>query len=227
MGLRHRRKRRGNPAVWILAVVLMAGGLFYATVEKNLRPVAVTMAEYRSRVTAETAMNQGIEDVVASFAETPLVAVSRSQEGEIQAVEVNMQAVNLLKLQVTGRILQNLQQAGQRELKIPLGSLLGSGLLSGKGPPLTYRFLPEGSVSTRILSRFESCGINQTRHQVLLSVEVKAGAILSQYRVDVEVPTEYVLAETVLVGSVPESYTHVLTDDQELLGEINDYKAGE
>ena len=82
-------------------------------------------------------------------------------------------------------------------------------------------------MSTRILSRFESCGINQTRHQILLSVEVQAGAILSQYRVDVEVPTEYVLAETVLVGSVPDSYTHVLTDDQELLGEINDYKAGE
>ena len=227
MGLRRRWKRRGNPAFWILAAVLLVAGVLYAAVEKNLRPVAVTMAEYRSRVAAEAAMNQGIENVVAAFAETPLVAISRSQEGEIQAVEVNMQAVNRLKLQVTGQILQNLQQAGQRELKIPLGSLLGSGLLSGKGPSLTYRFLPEGSVSTRILSRFESCGINQTRHQILLSVEVQAGAILSQYRVDVEVPTEYVLAETVLVGSVPDSYTHVLTDDQELLGEINDYKAGE
>ena len=73
----------------------------------------------------------------------------------------------------------------------------------------------------------KACGINQTRHQLLLSVEVQAGAILSRYQVQVDAPTEYVLAETILVGETPQNYTQVLTDSKELLGDINDYKASD
>ena len=164
--------------------------------------------------------------VLAALEDAPLVEVVRNGEGEVQAVEVRMQAVNRVKLRITEQILRNLRQAGDSgRMKIPLGSLLGSGLLAGKGPGLTYRFLPEGSVSTRILSRFEACGVNQTRHQLLLSVEVQGCAILSRCQVEVEVPTEYVLAETVVVGTVPESYTQVLTGDSDLVREINDYQA--
>lgn len=220
------RKRGKNLAAAIILLLGAAAGVLLVMIEGNLRPVAMAMAEYRSQLTAVEAANRGVEEVVASFGETALVEVSR-EDGQVQSVEVKMQAVNQLKLQVTDRILQNLQEAGRDRIQIPIGSLLGNGLLSGTGPALTYRFLPEGSVSTRIVSSFESCGINQTRHQILLSVEVRAAAILSRYRVEVEAPTEYVLAETVLVGSVPENYTNVLTDSQELLGEINDYRAGQ
>lgn len=221
-----RKRRRFHPAFWLLAAVLAVLTLGYGLAEENLRPAATAMAEHRTRLTAEAAMNDGVEAVLAALEDAPLVEVVRNGDGEVQAVEVRMQAVNRVKLRITEQILRNLRQAGDSgRMKIPLGSLLGSGLLAGKGPGLTYRFLPGGSVSTRILSRFEACGVNQTRHQLLLSVEVRGCAILSRYQVEVEVPTEYVLAETVVVGTVPESYTQVLTGDSDLVREINDYQA--
>ena len=169
-----RKRRRFHPAFWLLAAVLAVLTLGYGLAEENLRPAATAMAEHRTRLTAEAAMNDGVEAVLAALEDAPLVEVVQNGDGEVQAVEVRMQAVNRVKLRITEQILRNLRQAGDSgKMKIPLGSLLGSGLLAGKGPGLTYRFLPGGSVSTRILSRFEACGVNQTRHQLLLSVEVR------------------------------------------------------
>lgn len=224
MGIRHRKR---NPAAWILLAIVVLTGILFSVLERNLQETSETLAEYYSRNTAAEAMTQGIEEVVGDFQGTPLVHITETDEGEIRAVQVDVQAVNLFKIEVTEKILENLQQAGRNEIKIPIGTLLGSSLFSGRGPSLHYRFLPEGSVSTRILSSFEACGINQTRHQLLLSVEVQAGAILSRYQVQVDAPTEYVLAETILVGETPQNYTQVLTDSKELLGDINDYKASD
>ena len=220
-----RKRRRFHPVLlWGAILAVLTAG--WAAAEKNLRTAVVSMAEHRTRLMAEAAMNDGIETILADLEDVPLVEVVRNGEGEVRAVEVRMQAVNRVKIRVTRQILQNLRMAGTiGRLKIPLGSLLGGGLLAGKGPGLTYRFLPEGSVSTRILSRFEACGVNQTRHQLLLSVEIRGCAILAWYPVEVEVPTEYVLAETVVVGGIPESYTQVLTGDSELVRDINDYRA--
>ena len=80
-------------------------------------------------------------------------------------------------------------------------------------------------MSVRIVSRFEDAGINQTRHQLILAVQTEVEAVLAGKRTEVSVPSEFVLAETVLVGQIPESYTRVLTDSRELVSELNDYAA--
>ena len=37
------------------------------------------------------------------------------------------------------------------------------------------------------------------------------------------VPAEHLIADTILVGQTPENYTHVLTDGEGLVGDLNDY----
>ena len=219
-----RRRRRGFAAAFCF-IAVTAVVFFCIGIERELRPAAQLMAEYQARRTAEEAVNRGVHAVLEEFEEIPMVTVSRSREGEVQAVEVNVPAVNRFRLLASEQILRNLYQAAAEEIRVPVGTLMGSTLLTGRGPALCCRFLPLGDAEVRISSRFESCGINQTRHQLLLSVSVRSGAVLARGRAETEVPAEYVLAETVLVGTVPESYTSVITEDEELLGEVNDYRA--
>ena len=121
---------------------------------------------------------------------------------------------------------RQLKELSRDSIKIPLGNLTGNGFLSARGPNIDCRFIPVGSIEIKTLSKFEACGINQTRHQIVVSVETEISAVTSFKSVRVKVPTDFVLAETVIVGSVPENYTQVLTSDRELISEINDYKAG-
>ena len=190
----------------------------------RIGPTAVSLAEHYSRLRAEEAVTAGVEEVLEGLTEE-MVEILRDQTGNIQAVEVNMAAINRMKTRITQQIAENLGRETGAELAIPLGTLLGGCFLSGRGPAFHYRFLSAGSMSVRIVSRFEDAGINQTRHQLILAVQTEVEAVLAGKRTEVSVPSEFVLAETVLVGQIPESYTRVLTDSRELVSELNDYAA--
>ncbi|MFQ8600158.1 MAG: sporulation protein YunB [Oscillospiraceae bacterium] len=87
--------------------------------------------------------------------------------------------------------------------------------------------LPAGTVNTQIISQFEEAGINQTNHRIYLKIVCTVTGLIPGYPVNVEVENEFCLAETVVVGRVPESYTHVISDDSELISRLNDYGAQE
>ena len=80
-------------------------------------------------------------------------------------------------------------------------------------------------MNTQLISEFSEAGINQTLHRILLEVSVDVSAIIPGYTTSVDVTTNFVVAETVIVGSIPDSYTHVITGDSDLIGKINDYAA--
>ena len=69
------------------------------------------------------------------------------------------------------------------------------------------------------MSNFESAGINQTRHRIYLEIKSKMGVVAPFVSKRVEVINEVNIAETVLIGDVPETYynlegvSEVTTDD--------------
>ena len=63
---------------------------------------------------------------------------------------------------------------------------------------------------------FSAAGINQTRHQILLSVDVYTSILRPGFTASTKVSNEIAVAETVIVGSVPETYTYFSTTPDEL-----------
>ena len=93
------------------------------------------------------------------------------------------------------------------ELKIPLGSLLDSELVWARGPYITARALWVGSVSAEYESDFSSAGVNQTIHQIWLDLSVPVTVLLPGESLAISVQTSICIAETVIVGQVPQFYT--------------------
>ena len=65
-----------------------------------------------------------------------------------------------------------------------------------------------GSTTASFRNTFSAAGINQTRHQILLDVHVNVSILLPGFRTSTKVSNEISVAETVIVGSVPENYTY-------------------
>ncbi|HIS77494.1 MAG TPA: sporulation protein YunB [Candidatus Merdivicinus excrementipullorum] len=205
-----------------LAAALLAGiALIW---ESRVRPAARELAETYAVQAAQQAMSRGVSEYLASETGS-LLQVETGAENVVRFVETDMAQVNRIKLGVTETILQNFQEMPRQEVKIPLGLLMGSQMFSGLGPDLTCRFYPHGSFQIRLESRFEEAGVNQTRYQLMLCTEAKVTSLLAGTSADVSVPTEYLLAETILAGEVPENYTRVLTTGEEFISELNDYQA--
>lgn len=69
-----------------------------------------------------------------------------------------------------------------------------------------------GSSTAYLSNEFSSAGINQTRHQIILNVDVYVSILLPGFSTATKVSNAFTVAETVLVGTVPDSYTYFQSD---------------
>ena len=92
-------------------------------------------------------------------------------------------------------------------------------MLAGLGPKIKVKIIPTGTVNIEFKTEFLSSGINQTRHRIYLEIKSKMGIVAPFVSQRVEVINEINIAETVLIGEVPETYYNlegvdeVTTDD--------------
>ena len=76
------------------------------------------------------------------------------------------------------------------------------------GPELKVGVLPMGAVSAEYFTEFYAAGINQTRHEIRLVVDVYVSVLLPGFSTVTKVTNRCAVAETVIVGSVPDTYTY-------------------
>ena len=92
------------------------------------------------------------------------------------------------------------------QVRIPVANLLGSAMLMNRGPAVEVDVLMLSSSSAGFRSEITSAGINQTRHQLFLDLDVQLSFLLPWRDMDTSVQTEILISETVIVGKVPDSY---------------------
>lgn len=215
----HRRRvispaKRSHRILWLGVFLLF----LCIWLDFSIRPVITSMASYRVQIAMTTILNQAVSNVFdTSESYENYVTLSTNQDGEITSIESNTGSINQVQTQVTQQVLDALSKSENLSVNIPLGTLFGNGLLSGRGPNVEIKIVPAGSVKIVTESRFSSAGINQTLHQIVLKAEVEAIAVLPGYSADVTVDTEYILAETMIVGQVPDTYAQILGQSETAL----------
>lgn len=201
---------------WLLLLGTIILAVLTIEIRQNLIPILRTMSGHR----ASLSCMQIINDVVARELEKEdlcyenLVHLVRGGNEEILAVQTDVAAANRFKAAVSSAIVEELERHTLEEESIPLGTLLGRSFLSGRGPRIPFRIVPSQSASTSFSSQFLSAGINQTQHQILLNVSLEADAILPGIQTHVEVETSFLVAETLLVGTVPRAYADLSSGNE-------------
>ena len=80
-------------------------------------------------------------------------------------------------------------------------------------PSIRVKIIPQGSVTVDYATEFESTGINQTRHRIYIIVNTDIKMIVPLVSENIRVTTNIPIAETIIVGDVPESFVNVPEDD--------------
>lgn len=197
-------------------------------VDIQLRPLITRMSASQAKIVASKAVNEAVDDVLGreSLDYADLVTLVSSGD-DVSAMKTDIVKINRLKTEIAASVQEKLKEYESRTIKIPLGTLLGVDLLTGRGPKIQLRISLYGDVVTNISSQFEDAGINQTRHQLMCDVKTGIAVIIPGYNSYTEVTTNFSIAETVIVGGVPNSYTNVNGDKSDIVGKINDYTVSE
>ena len=226
-GFFYYRRRLDRRALLRVLALLLAVSLLALTLTATarMRPLLESLATTRvsntvNRIIFE-AVNEAIQNGDISYER--LISLEKDSEGKITAVHSNMAAFNRLQAQILDIILAKIDQVSARELSIPIGTLTGSALLAGRGPRIRVRMESVGSSTARFNNQFESAGINQTKHQIILEVEVSVAILLPGFTTVTKVSTAVTVAETVIVGAVPDTYTYFSTTPDTYEEDLKDY----
>lgn len=207
------RGRRGRTAGIRrpLALFLLLTAALFAALHFLLDETVRQVMVYQGRILASETLAREtlsvLQELDVSYGD--LAEISRDSQGRVVSVQVDSAAVNRIKNLLARRVTQALPERSGYSL--PLGTLLGNGWLSGRGPEVPLWITPVGYLESGVESEFLSAGINQTNHRLVLRLTLSYTTVVPLHRADFTVETDFILAETVIVGQVPEYNIEVKT----------------
>lgn len=199
----------------VIAALLLALCWWY--LDSNLTKVILSLADARARSLAVQVLNEAVEETLASGVNyDQLMIVSTGEDGHVRLIQANTAEMNRLASHVTLLAQQRLEALEEQAISVPLGSALGVPIFAGSGPKIQVQILPVGAVIPRFDTEFQTAGINQTRHKVLLTLTATVRLVIPSGSSTLQASTQMAVAESIVVGQVPESFVDLNTDSDML-----------
>lgn len=135
------------------------------------------------------------------------IEISVGSDGNVSLINVNMLMVNLLLCDLTEKTQINVNNLCKEKIyNVPFYAITGSLMLAQLGKNIEIEVKPIGHVECKLSSKFDGVSVNQTRHSIFVDITARVKMILPLYVKDLYVNTKIVVAESVIVGKVPEVY---------------------
>ena len=207
-----RALRGGSRAGALEAAQALAGDSAGGHPAGNLAASGGAGQETAAQAQAQNAMAGVIEHAIweqlgeEEITYSDLVTIQRDSAGTITALTTNTAAMNQLRAELIRVVLEALDGVDVSQIQIPLGSLVDLDLLWGLGPTMKVHAMTVGTVEGEFQSQFSSAGVNQTLHKIDLELAVPLTLMLPGGAVETVCETQIPIAETVIVGQVPQIF---------------------
>ena len=215
-GIVSRKKRFLRTVLFLIVLLIVLLSLSVALLSVNMRPAMAALAIARIRSVAARAMNDAILESMGDETNyARLIQVHESSE-RVYMLQANTHKMNILAADCAEAAQERIAQMGDQGISIPIGTITGISFLAGKGPSLKVTFSPAGSVQSEFNSEFVSSGINQTLYRVNLLLTASVRLVMPGVPETIFVRAEAAIAESIIVGDVPEVYTNVASEEDML-----------
>lgn len=209
--IRLRQRQRSFSAVFSILLLL---GMFLALVlliDRQLRPAVQEFAYTRAVALATTTVHDAVCEALeqSNVGYPDLVHLMTDEHGAVTALTTNSVEINRLRAHVIAGVVRKLDQLKNTQLYIPFGAVTGIDLFAGVGPMIRISVVPLGTAQAKFCGEFSSSGINQTIHRIYLELDAMVTILLPGQNIPAQISAQFDVAQTVIVGAVPDSYTRV------------------
>ncbi len=144
-----------------------------------------------------------------------LIHLTFDPAGNVVSLSADMPSLLSLRTAICRDIYADFINQTPLQVQVPIGALTGIDLLASRGATLQVRVTPARSFRAYFTSEFYEAGINQTLHRIVFCAEADYTLLLPSGQKQFTVKETYCVAETVLLGAVPDAYTKInrLTDE--------------
>ena len=191
--------------VFTIILLIIISILLYLHYVVN--PIIIDASEAKVRSLTQSAVESAVYDVIKDeYLYSDLIEIIKDSNNDIQMISANAYKINLLSKEILNSAQNNLTTLGEQGIEIGIGTFTGITLFTDKGPKVSIKLSPIGTIYTRFHSEFTSAGINQTNHSIYLYVQTDVSLILPTDTKMISTTTEVLLTESIIQGKIPDTY---------------------
>lgn len=191
--------------VFTIILLIIISILLYLHYVVN--PIIINASEAKVRSLTQSAVESAVYDVIKDeYLYSDLIEIIKDTNNDIQMISANAYKINLLSKEILNSAQNNLTTLGEQGIEIGIGTFTGITLFTDKGPKVSIKLSPIGTIYTRFHSEFTSAGINQTNHSIYLYVQTDVSLILPTDTKMISTTTEVLLTESIIQGKIPDTY---------------------
>lgn len=202
--LRRKSKSSASPLMLLIIVAAIVFLICSALFLKDLSSqIAVSDASDIVTVNVNNVVSEIMRD--GEYNGEYFVNLEKNSTGEVTAISSNMARINALSAEILHRVV-GVTENQVITVEIPMGNLTGVSLLMGRGPSVPVQIIVLTSSRVEFNNSVVTAGINQTKHQINLEVIVDIDVLVPWDTLSTQVVTEVLIADTVIVGQVPNTF---------------------
>ncbi|MGL5152702.1 MAG: sporulation protein YunB [Clostridium sp.] len=197
-------KKPFKPYILIIISIFIVFNLLLYLFDSRVLPSVLTMSESMIEAKATDVISNACIDLFNSeFKYENMVIINKDKNDKINLITVNTVELNKLVSKLSLKCNEELQSMSAMGIEVPLGWMTEQSVYYDLGPKVRFKLEPLGNIKTDYESKFESAGINQTRHSIILNVEASVRLIIPMNSRTVKVKVQVPVAEQIIVGDIP------------------------
>ncbi|HCH27934.1 MAG TPA: hypothetical protein DEW35_00345 [Ruminococcaceae bacterium] len=135
--------------------------------------------------------------------------ITRNANQEITGIEIDPKNTNLLKSKILLQINKSIPKEELYTVRIPLGTIILNNIFGGAGPRVPFNSQISSGCNIDFKSDFESVGVNQTRHRIVLDVTLSGVILILGRQKGYTAKTTVIISETIISGQTPQTFAKI------------------
>jgi len=201
------KRRKKLLITTIILLIILISALYYNYV---VMPIVCTLATEEIRAEVINIVNYANSYLQSlSLFYDDYFKIHYDTNNKISAISANTGLINQINMILQKQVQDQLNQLRTKRITLPLGAFTGNSLLAVYGMEVPLHAETVCNCYTSVDSKFEGMGINQTRHRIYIIVVTDIKMIVPLVSENLRITTNIPIAETIIVGDVPEQYVNV------------------
>ena len=201
-------KRKTNNIIFRVISLFLILSIVTVICDIKMRPIIETVGGTALKNSLANVLDRTVNEIVDELGVRygEMVNIERNPDGTIAAITLNSSYINGYKADLSDGCSDRLAKFDKTTVPVPMSSIMGLAFFDNPMFNIDVTATIYGFAVTDVVSKFESAGINQTRHTIYLNVQASAHAYMGLCHLNESVDETIILVETIIVGEVPQSY---------------------
>lgn len=193
--------------ITLITVVFVILSFYLLRIRNTVSDFAISNA----KTELQNAANEAVLSVLSqeNIEYNDISHLTMNSNNAITGIEIDAKNTNILKSKILLKINRSIPQKEIYPVDIPVGTLVCNNVFGGAGPTIPFNSQISSGCNIDFKSDFESVGVNQTRHRIVLDVTLSGVILILGKQNGYQTKTSVIIAETIISGNTPQTFANV------------------